>query len=113
MDTNGRKEYFGRIIYGSPIECDPPELIETMGGLVTVDGKEIYSVWYADTISGVVKTYDIFHNGAIATTTVKDGHGESFYTAEDFPGRDVFCPPDGVLSETLRGKVRLFGPKNS
>lgn len=29
---------------------------------------------------------------------------------EDFPGREVECPIDGVISETLRGEVRIFGP---
>jgi len=34
------------------------------------------------------------------------------YHPSDFPGREVECPLDGVLSETLRGEVRIYGPRS-
>jgi hypothetical protein len=71
-----------------------------MGGSCFVDGREIKQVWYADTEAGIVKTYDVLGDG-------KAHPGREFAPA-DFPGREVDAPLDGVLSETLRGKVELF-----
>ena len=69
-------------------------------GVVLVDGKEIKLVRYADTQAGFVVTFDVVLDGMIVPARN--------YTAADFPGREVDCPWDGVLAETIRGKVELF-----
>jgi len=81
-------------------------------GRVLVDGVEIKSAWYVDTEAGVVKTYDIFRDGKFATATDRAPINAPFecWVPENFPGREVECPPHGVLSETLRGKVELVFP---
>lgn len=69
---------------------------------ITLDGVEINAVLFADTDAGILKTFDIFHDGAIATGTWK-GPGVC-WKASDFPGREIETPLDGVLVETLREK---------
>ena len=82
---------------------------EYQRGKVFVDGTEINRVFYVDTERGIVKTYDVLHNDAAATPTRKpDG---TFWTAADFPGREVEAPEDGVLEETIRGTVRVEKPE--
>ncbi len=75
---------------------------------VMLDGVEIRSVCYANTETGIVVTYDIFRDGKLAHPTNKDAYGLERWTPEDFPGREVECPPDGVLKETLRGKLEIL-----
>lgn len=82
------------------------ELLEK--GRCLVDGKEIQGVWYVDVVHGFVCTFDVLHDGNVATCTAKDRDGKDFWLTSDFPGREVDAPRDGVLSETLRGKVELF-----
>lgn len=74
---------------------------EAIGGTCLLDGREIKQVWFADTEAGIVRTYDVLGDGKVHRG------GREFLT-RDFPGRDVGSPVDGVLSETLRGKVELF-----
>ena len=50
--------------------------------------------------TGFVVTFDVVPDGMIVPARN--------YTAADFPGREVDCPWDGVLAETIRGKVELF-----
>ncbi len=113
-----RKQYFGKFDYSqSPVLYDPPELVETdKVGIVTLDGNIVKWVWYADTKAGILKTYDVLRDGQ--PHPVNNGYitterplGQLVYKPEDFPGREVDCPPDGVLSETLRGKVEIWGPE--
>lgn len=91
---------------GRPI-YDPPELQALTDKFpVTVDGVEVKQCWYADAAAGIAKTYDVLRDGT--PHTVRRDFPE-FWSKEDFPGRDVDCPLDGVLSETLRGKVEIWG----
>lgn len=113
------KQYFGKFDYSQhPVLYDPLEIAYSIGfgNKVTLDGRTIEQVWYADTESGILKTYDVFRDGKPRTTS----HGFRYphtkplgdvYSPDDFPGREVDCPPDGVLSETLRGKVEIWGPE--
>ena len=112
-----RKEYFGCINFRAP-EClrfDPSHLQESMHGSVTIDEHEVPWVWFADTNEGVVKTYAVMPDGKPHSTRDRvfdpSAVPKRVYLSEDFPGREVECPLDGVLSETLRGKVRIFGPE--
>ena len=91
-----------------PERFQPFEISESYQGIVTVNDKPIDHAWYGDTTEGVVKTFNVV--GKISATAWKGPNGEC-WTPEDFPGREVDCPPDGILSETLRGKVRIFGPE--
>lgn len=79
------------------------------GNKVFVDGIEIKLVFYVDTEAGIVKTYDVFRNGLIRSTAGRELLSEllKVYTPSDFPGREVECPKNGVMSETLRGKVEI------
>ncbi len=70
------------------------------GGTCLIDGKEIRLVCFADTAAGIVKTYDVMGDG--------ESHFARGYTPADFPGREVECVQDDVLTETQRGKVELF-----
>lgn len=146
-----RKRVYGRFDYrAAPILMDPPELWQARCGIVLLNGAEIRSCWYANTVTGIVKTYDVLHDGSVATTTVKRcadfpdaGYGNDpkavvvditnqstavwrhkiatliapgpvpveWWTPEDFPDRDVSCPIDGVLCETLHGEVEIWGPE--
>lgn len=93
---------------------------EWMGCLVKVDGKRVELVHYVDTTAGIVKSFDVLHDGSPATPTsqgkwdARDSEGRrigEFYSPSDFPGREVECPPAGVLSETHRGVVELTLPR--
>lgn len=144
-----RKRQYGRFDYqADPIVMDPIELWETHGGICLLNGVEIGSCCYANTLTGIVRTYDIFRDGKIATLTVKkfdefsgtgpisadivdisDHRAEGWWRRriattfhpgpkpaewwrpEDFPSRDVSCPIDGVLCETLHGEVEIWGPE--
>ena len=76
---------------------------------ITVDGRDITHVWFVDTKAGIVKTYNVFpgrDDRSIGWTSRKaDG---TVHTPADFPLREVECPPDGALSEVLRGKVQVW-----
>lgn len=101
-----RQEYFGVLdLTVDPCIFEPSHLQESMYGMVTVDEKKIDQVCYANTRSGVVKTYAVLPNGK--TTSARG------FNPYDFPGRDVTCTLYGVLTETLRGKVRIFGPEQA
>lgn len=107
-----------------------------------VDGVEATEgCFYVNTETGVLKTFNVMHDGSIATTTAiydpdsqhirckgtgvfpatQDDDGTIHFSGiiepdrhwkpEDFPGREVECPPEGVLSETLRGEVEIWGPE--
>lgn len=47
----------------------------------------------------------------IATLITPGPAPEEWWTPEDFPNRDVSCPIDGVLCETLHGEVEIWGPE--
>ena len=98
-----RKEYFGRFNFRLPEleRFQPPEVGESCGGMVTVGGKEVKQAWYGDTSEGIVRSYAVLPDGKARAT--RD------LTPDDFPGREVECPINGVLSEVLRGNVRIFG----
>ena len=101
------KQYFGRFDYQT-MEFSPPEIRETEHvGKCLVDGKEIKWAWFADTAAGILKTYDVSGSGPLVVQK-QDG---SAWTPSDFPGREVYCPIDGVISETLRGHVEILGPE--
>lgn len=92
-------------------QSDPSDLIDQIvGGKVLVDGVEIQQVWFADTEAGMAKSYDVFKGGGARAKRRGDG---TSYQATDFPDREVDCPEDGVVSETLRGKVELFACQKS
>lgn len=105
------KQVFG---YANWLEMDsfPAGLAERCrGGKVFVDGVEIKLAWYVNTETGIVKTYNVFHDGKPYSTARGDGWLNPFidyYREEGFYPRKVECPKDGALSETLRGKVELF-----
>jgi len=106
--TPGR-ELFGRFNFRT-MDFYPFTHADVIGGKCLVDGEEIKNVWFADTEMGIVRTYDVLHDGSLATATAK-GPG-CLWHPSDFPGREVECPWDGALSETLRGRVQIFGPAN-
>ena len=62
-----RKRFYGVVDYRSD-HFDPPAIRESHGGTVFLDGIEIKYVAYANTETGVVRTYDIFKNNSITTT---------------------------------------------
>lgn len=69
---------------------------------VFVDDVEIRQVWYLDTESGIVKTYDVLgddkaHLSREVAILVKGGLQLS---------GDVELPIDGVASKTIHGNVR-------
>lgn len=101
------KQYFGRFNYQINL-FDPPEIKESEHGVCLLDGKEIKQVWYADTEAGIVKTYDVLGDGV--PHAVRRGYVAA-HEVSDFPGREIDAPLDGVLSETLHGKVEIFGPQ--
>ncbi len=92
----------------------PSDLLShVIGGKCFVDGRQIAQVWFADTETGVVKTYDVFGDGKARATcggysAIDKPFGDVLYTPADFPGREVECPLDGAVSEMLRGKVELI-----
>lgn len=150
-----RKRSYGRFDYqSSPILMDPVDLWETQHGLCLLNSVAIESCCYANTATGIIRTYDVLRDGKSATTTVKkyrwptpvehlraeleasvtdiSNHSEAWrkyiadrliykgretqiaeewWKPEDFPGRDVSCPIDGVLCETLHGEVEIWGPE--
>ncbi len=75
---------------------------------IYVNDVEAHKVCYLDTDEGFLKTFDGFHQGAggPAAWAVNKGDGR-YWTAEDFPGREVSANRDSVLIETLRGKVEI------
>ena len=66
---------------------------DVLGGRCFVDGVLIRRVWFADTEMGIVRSYADLEGG----------------DPKDFPGREVERLPNGPLSETLRGRVQIFG----
>lgn len=100
-----RKQYFGRFDSAIPEEYLGP------GFIFKLDGKEIPWVAIVDTEQGWLKTFAVV--GAYPIPTIRSSREDPpvVYTAADFPGREVDCPPDGVLVETLRGKVEIWGPE--
>lgn len=90
-----------------PSARESEETKAMQNGRVTVDGEEIHQVFYADTEAGIVKTFDVFRNFK-PTAVRRSADMDDIWVAGDFPGREVDAPPDGVLSETLRGRVELF-----
>lgn len=78
---------------------------KAIGGSCFVDGREIKQAWFVDTEAGIVKTYDVLGDGKL--------HSGREFTSADFPGREVESPWDGVVSETLHGKVDLFARPGS
>lgn len=95
------KQYHGVFDWSSGDDSHPPPS-ELFGGVCLLDGKEVKQVWYVDTEAGIVKTYDVLHDGVV--------HPGWNYLPKDFPNRDVDCSEGSPLSETLRGKVELYGP---
>jgi hypothetical protein len=100
---HNRKRLYGRVNYQKRCS-EPPELYEeSYLGVVFVDGKRIDQVWFVDTAAGIVKTYDVMGD--------KRSRVGNCFTPSDFPGREVECPPGGIVSEVLRGDVELYGPE--
>jgi len=62
-----RKRFYGVVDYRSD-HFDPPTIRESHGGIVFLDGVEIKYVAYANTETGIVRTYDVFRNNSITTT---------------------------------------------
>jgi hypothetical protein len=100
-----RQEYFGRFDYRAGT-FDPPEMEESRYGSLTVDDQPIDWVWFADTDAGIAKTYDVFRDGKLRT--VASVKPEEL----NLSVREIDCSGT-VLSETLRGQVRIFGPAGS
>ncbi len=71
---------------------------ELRNGKVTLDGTEIKLVWYANSETGVVKTYDV------------SGDGQIYLSRNSIVSSREVEDVDGVWSMTLRGKVRMFAP---
>ena len=108
-----RTEYFGHLDWKKR-EFDPPELLITAGGMVLVDGVEVKLVWYADTAEGVAKTYDVLGDGKPHATQEAFDPGvvqAALRDAEERGQESWDQPLGGVLSKTLHGKVRIFGPE--
>jgi hypothetical protein len=110
--TSSAKQVLGYVNWRE-MDSFPAGLVERcMGGKVFVDGVEIKLAWYVNTETGIVKTYDVFHDGNPRPVIKSPGWLgaaiRDYYTEKHFPGREVDCPVDGALSETLRGKVELF-----
>ena len=109
--SNIGKLFYGRFNFHT-MDFFPFTELDVMGGTCFVDYREIKNVWFADTEMGIVRTYDVLHDGSVATATASrpceiDNRCE--YLPSDFPGREVECPRYGALSETLRGRVQIFG----
>ncbi len=105
-----RRQYFGRMSfreYKAAGVFEPLEMVGAVDGIVLVDGREIKTVCYANTASGIVMTYDVLHDGR--TAAGNPDIGGRIWKLSDFPGRDVECR-DGVLIETLHGAVEIWGP---
>jgi len=75
-------------------------------GTCLLDGVEVPKAFYIDTLSGVVKTYDL--RGA-------PGIPEAFADGKTHTSRELWAKGflktsdvDGAVSRTLRGKVELF-----
>jgi hypothetical protein len=151
-----RKRYYGRFdyqAYDGPF-FEPLEVAYSHRGICLLNGVEVKNCCYANTVTGIVRTYDVLHDGSIATCTVMkyrwpdsnetetadalhadvidvSAHStawpqyiadrlafgaraqiaDEWHKPEDFPGRDVSCPIDGVLCETLHGEVEIWGPE--
>jgi len=73
-----------------------------------VNNVEIKLVCYANTETGIVKTYDVFRDGKYHLTYEIFGNEVCPYVYDEvFRSREIETPLDSVLSEILRGKVEL------
>ncbi len=94
------------IDYRAPMKLDR-ETIHKIWDLpekfdVTLNGKVIRLVRMIDTKAGMLDTLDVIGD--------QKPRAGLYYKPEDFPGRDVNCRPDDVLSEYLYGKVQVINP---
>jgi hypothetical protein len=80
------------------------------GSKAYVDGKEIKSVWYINTLTGRVRSYDIYQNGGEPMATEPGWEGAFSISPERRPIIHGVLVEDacGVLSITLRGRIELF-----
>ena len=68
-----------------------------------VDGVEIKQVWYANTETGVVKTYDVLRDDRVYASS----DAEAIAKALLQPSVELEILRDSALSETLRGRVEI------
>ena len=68
-----------------------------------VDGVEIKQVWYANTETGVVKTYDVLRDDRVYASS----DAEAIAKALLQPSVELEILHDSALSETLRGRVEI------
>ena len=73
---------------------------------VFVDGVKIQHVWFCDTESGIVKTYDILGDGSIHS--VREIGQLAFRLTSRFHYELL---PDGPISRTIIGRVELKDPE--
>lgn len=77
-----------------------------------VDGKEIHGVWYVNTLTNTVRSYDIHQNGGkpIATESGWLGAFNIYHAPErgSVIHGALVEDADGVLSITLHGRIELF-----
>jgi hypothetical protein len=82
--------------------CDPPDLLSKVrGAQCFVNGDEILQVWYANTDTGEVKTYDVLRDGRPHRSS------EVLRLLPNARELGLDCPDDGVASKALHGSVEL------
>ena len=83
-------------------DCGEHQLFQ---GKCLVDGREIRSVWFADTEEGIVKTYSVDGTDVIYAAISGWRHDPKYSPMLDHPDIEN---TGGVLSRTLRGRIELF-----
>ena len=72
--------------------------------IVTVNGVAVEQVIFLSTKQNMVKTVKVAPFASVVYSSYAKNHSKP----DDFAGREVEFPVDGVVTETLRGKVQVL-----